>query len=146
MNTIRFAAAVALICAFSSWQLAWAEAEDYLPQEQHEGDVTWISGGIGKEEADAMRGVASQYNLRLTLVETQNGHSAFLSGAAVKISDAKGNVVLAVTDVGPFVFLKLAPGGYNVSADTAGRRLAKAVRVENKAAKEIMLVWPRRVN
>jgi hypothetical protein len=64
---------------------------------------------------------------------------------AVKISDAKGNVVLEVTDVGPFLFLKLAPGSYTVSAEMAGRALTKSVRLKHKVPKEITLVWPEKV-
>ncbi len=56
----------------------------------------WISGGIGKAEADAMRGVASGYNLRLVFAEAQKSHAAFLSDVAVEISDAKGSTVLEI--------------------------------------------------
>jgi hypothetical protein len=144
MRTMRFTLAVAFASALCTLPIALAQSENSLPKEQHAGAVAWISGGIGKAQADAMRGVAPGYNLRLVFAEQQKTYAAFLGDVAVKISDAKGSTVLRIR-TGPLLFLKLPAGRYSVSAEVAGQTIVKSVRVRDKVSKEITLIWPETV-
>ena len=144
MHTIRFTLAVALPFALCALPVAWAQSENYLPKEQHAKAVTWISGGIGKAQADAMREVAKGYNLRLVFAEAQETYTAFVADVTVKISDAKGGTVLQIRS-GPLLFLKLPAGRYSVNAKLAGLTITKSVRVRDKVPKEITLIWPETV-
>jgi hypothetical protein len=142
MNTMRFTLAIAFASALCTLPVAWPQ--NYLPKEQHADAVAWIGGGIGKAEADAMRGIAPEYNLRLVFAEAQKTHTAFLSQVAVKIRNAKGSTVLEVR-TGPFLFLKPPAGHYSVSAEVAGQTITRSVRVKDKTSKEITLIWPETV-
>jgi hypothetical protein len=145
MNTMNFALAVALASALCTWTQTWAQSKAPLPLEHHRGAVTWISGGVSKNAADAMRGVASRYNVRLVMAEAREPRAAFLGAVPVKISDAKKHVVLDIKTDGPLLFLKLPPGRYTVSAKVAGHVLSKSFRAKDRGSQEITLIWPERV-
>jgi hypothetical protein len=144
MRTMRFALVVAIASALCTPPQAFAESETVLPRERHKGAVTWISGGIGKAQVDAMRGVAPRYNVRLVMAQARKPRAAFLALVPVKIRDAKGRVVLDVRTDGPFLFLKLPPGRYAVTAVFAGHAISKSLRVKRGASVEATLIWPSR--
>jgi hypothetical protein len=141
MKTARFAFALALACALSASSVAWTASEAFLPKEQHKGSLKWMSGGIGKDQAEAMRAIASRYNVRLVMAEARKPSAAFLAAVPVTISDAKGRVLLRIKTDGPFLFLNLPPGHYRVKAEVAGQVLTRSVRVRSKGAQQITLIW-----
>jgi hypothetical protein len=79
--------------------------------------IVYITGGVGQDEADAIRAVSRQYSLRITFV-TKSGQ--YLSDVAVEIVGASGTPDLKVHTLGPFLFVSLPSGIYQVSA-RAGR-------------------------
>jgi len=102
-----------------------------------------MSGGIGKDQADAMRAIASRYNARLIMAEARKPSAAFLAAVPVTISDSKGRVILRIQTDGPFLFLHLPPGRYSVRAEVAGQVLSKSLQVKSKGAQQIALIWPK---
>lgn len=113
-----------------------------------QGDVTYLCGGIGTDEAAHMKQEAKGYDLMLTFA-ARNG--AYLADVNVDIADAKGNSVLQATCDAPIMLVDLPKSGnYRVSADAAGYTLRQTVKVS--AAKKnrpsvasAALVWPQRV-
>jgi len=89
-----------------------------------------------------MRGVASRYNVRLVMAVARKPHAAFLGAVPVKITDAKGRVVLDIKTDGPLLFLKLPPGRYTVSANVAGHVLSKSLQAKDRRSLQIALIWP----
>jgi len=142
MNTMNFALAVTLATALSASTHAWAQSKAPLPREHHTGAVTWISGGIGKDAANAMRGVASRYNVRVVMAVARKPSAAFVGEAQVKITDAKKHVLLDIQTDGPLLYLKLPPGRYTVSANVEGHVLSKSFRAKKKGSLDIALIWP----
>jgi len=145
MKTMNFVLAVALASALSASTPTWAQYKVPFPKEHHKGAVTWISGGVSKDEAKAMRKIASRYNVRLVMAVARKPSAAFLGAVPVKVSDAKGRTVLGVKTDGPFLFLKLPPGRYTVSAKVAGHVLSKSLRAKDRGSLEIALIWPESV-
>src|SRR5438067_9542230 len=72
-----------------------------------------MNGGIGKDEAARMRAAERNYSLALQFSERRDNE--FVAGAAVKIVDAHGRIMLFRRDAGPILLVKLAPGRYTVS-------------------------------
>jgi len=142
MKTMHVAVAVALLCAMPTTFAQTPQSAAWAPQAHHENGVTWVSGGIGKDEADAMRALASRYDLRLVMAEAQKPRAAYLADIAVKITDANGKKVLDIRSKGPLLFLKLPPGRYTVSADVAGRTLTRAFTVKEGISRQAALIWP----
>ena len=143
MNTARFALALALACALSVSSVSWAASAAALPTEQHKGALKWMSGGIGKDQADAMRAIAPRYNVRLIMAQARKPSAAFLAAVPVTITDAKGRVLLNIKTDGPFLFLQLPPGRYSVKGEVAGQVLSRPFSVKSKGAQQIALIWPK---
>ena len=113
-------------------------AVDLLPLHRA-GDVRYFSAGIGLEER------AAEYPpFSLKLVFTAGG-KPFLSGVAVTIQPVKGGaaVMIPAEQVeGPWLFVDLAPGVYDVTAIHRDRRQAlKGITVAAGRQKTMYLRW-----
>jgi hypothetical protein len=106
------------------------------PKEQN--GVTYISGGVGMDEQNAMRALRADYNLQLTFATKQTG--AYRSDVQLDIADAKGGNVLSVANTGPLFYAKLPPGTYRISAAAEGKTFRRTVRLGN-APREMVLHW-----
>jgi hypothetical protein len=106
------------------------------PKEQN--GVTYINGGVGTDEQNAMKALKADYNLRLTFATKQTG--AYRSDVQLDIADAKGASVLSVANTGPMFFAKLPPGIYKISAAAEGKTFKRSVRL-GTAPKEMILHW-----
>jgi len=103
------------------------------------GDVRYFSAGIGLEERSA------QYPpFALKLVFTAGG-KPFLSGVSVTIQPAKGGTAVVVPQEqveGPWLFIDLAPGIYDVTAIHRERKQGlTGIKVEAGKQKTIHLRW-----
>lgn len=121
---------IATLFTLGAAQAAMASAP--LPQPRSQGEVTWLSGGIGQSQSRAFERAARQYPLALEFV-VQSRHKGwpaeFAANVPVSITDARGHEVFSARADGPFMLLKLPAGRYEVSADIAGTRLARHVVV-----------------
>jgi len=106
------------------------------PKEQN--GVSYINGGVGQDEQNAMRALKADYNLQLTFATKQTG--AYRSDVQLDIADAKGASVLSVANTGPMFFAKLPPGTYRISAAAEGKTFKRTVKLGN-GAKEMTLHW-----
>lgn len=113
-----------------------------------QGDVTYLCGGVGDEEATYMKQEAKGYDLMLTFA-TRSG--AYLADVDVDIRDAGGNTVLQLACDSPILLVDLPKGGtYKVRAETAGYTQNRTVKVASgrkqslKVASSI-LSWPQQV-
>lgn len=122
-----------------SHQVDGRTAVDLLPL-YRVGDVRYFSAGVGLEERSA------QYPLfSLKLVFTAGG-KPFLSGVSVTIQSVKDGVPLVIPREqvdGPWLFVDLAPGLYDVTGLYRDRtQVLKGVKVEAGKQKTMYLRWP----
>ena len=102
------AATVAVGCGVSAFD-AYAG-----PMPVHRGQISYITGGIGEDEEDAMKAAAGDYNL---LISNAEKDGEFTAGTNLVIRDAKGNEVLRARNTGPLFYAQLPPGRYVVDAN-----------------------------
>lgn len=76
-----------------------------------ENGVSYISGGISDEETDQLKAQQDDYNVRL-LITGMNGEYA--SDVVLSLVDNKGFTFLKVEDAGPYVYLKVPVGSYEL--------------------------------
>jgi hypothetical protein len=107
-------------------------------QPKQQNGVSYINGGVGHDEQEAMRALRADYNLQLTFATKQTG--AYRSDVQLDIADAKGAGVLSVANTGPMFFAKLPPGTYKISAAAEGKTFKRSVKLGN-GAKEMVLHW-----
>jgi hypothetical protein len=124
-------AALALVVCLSAPAVLAAQ-----PTEQN--GVSYINGGVGHDEQEAMRALRADYNLQLTFATKQTG--AYRSDVQLDIADTKGTSLLSVPNTGPMFFAKLPPGTYRISASAEGKTFKRSVRLGN-GAKEMVLHW-----
>lgn len=80
-------------------------------------EISFISGGIGAEEAEAMKAQASAYALALIFAQHQHGQDVYLASVPVVIRTADdGATVLNTVTEGPYLLVNLPEGRYRVSA------------------------------
>lgn len=140
MLKIRFArpllVALATTTALCS---AWAGT---LPAVKTQGDVSYLSGGIGKDEARAVEAAAPKWPAVLEFVAKEKKDDAFLANVSVRITDRAQHTVLATVSDGPFVLARLKPGHYQVEATVDGKTLTRNMNVAAKGSTREVFVWP----
>jgi hypothetical protein len=101
-----------------------------VPQEQRQGSIAYVAGGIGSGEADAMRRVAASYPLTLELAAPGDGwRDEFIAGARVEIDDLGGRALLATRVDGPLLLVRLPPGSYALQVAWNGAVKRKNVTI-----------------
>jgi len=103
------------------------------------GSIRYFSAGVGLEERSAKY---PPFPLKLVFVA---GPKAYLSQVSVMITDREGKVHLQIppTQVaGPWLFLDLPPGNYDISAEGPGKASIKEhLKLSAKETKTIYLRW-----
>lgn len=109
-----------------------------LPQIQHQGDVSFVSGGVGLDESKALQHAQSQWPLSMRF--TGPG-SDFLADVHVRVVDAHNGDVLSATSRGPYMLVKLRPGRYTVHAQYKDHDQTKSVTVPAKGTAKAAFYW-----
>ena len=112
-----------------------------LPPEQKQGNVTYVSGGIGQDESEAMRRQEANFPLSLEFIKRENGKGEYLSGCNVTIKDEKGRTVLSTVADGPFLLANLPDGTYTVTANGEGQSKERRVVIGARKAERIVFEW-----
>lgn len=107
-------------------------------QPQTQGDVSFVSGGVGSVELSSLQAMKSNYNLHL-LFALNTGE--YTSDVKVNISDSKGNVVLDTTSTGPMLYANLKPGRYTVMAELAGETIKRTAKISTNKAASLTFTW-----
>lgn len=100
---------------------------------------TYACGGVGDFEQRQFKNAAAQHDAMLT-VATPSG--AYVSDVDVKITSAKGDVVLQVFCDGPLMLADLpATGRYRIAAGLNGQWVEKTVDLGDRHAR-VLFTWP----
>lgn len=114
-----------------------------MPPEKHAGAVSYVSGGVTRDEAEAFKAMKASYPLSIELFRNVTGKNEYTSEAQVSIVDGAGQAVLDAKADGPFMLVKLPPGHYRVQATLNGQMLSKPVQVGGSGAAQATLVFTR---
>ena len=101
-----------------------AQAVALAPQSY--GPVTVVSGGIGVDEAAAIKQMSSRYPLRVVM-SRPDGHYRVAEWLA--IARPGGSVVVEIEGAGPWVLADLPPGRYTLQATFGGHEQRRSVVV-----------------
>ncbi len=99
--------------------------------------IPYASGGVGKDEQMDMQAFAGNYNVKMVFVD---GQRAYTSGVEVKVMSHDGNLLLDKRSNGPWFWLSLPKGDYEVIADLKGREEKKDFKV-GSAPESFTFVW-----
>jgi hypothetical protein len=124
---------VALFAAISVF------AQEPVLQPRTVGGITYITGGIGVDERDALKKAEGDYTLRLLFAAQGSGE--LVADVKVTILDAKRKSILEVVSTGPRFFAKLAPGSYRIIAENNGTPIRRTVRISPKSPVSQAFYW-----
>jgi hypothetical protein len=107
-------------------------------QPMQQNGITYLSGGIGEDEARAI-GQAQGYNLHMTFaIGTEN---KYVPDVDVTVQNASGQTLLTLSDAGPLVYVQLPPGKYTVAATRNGEERRDTAEVGSGAARKLVFHW-----
>jgi hypothetical protein len=138
---------VTLILLGTSLLVPEAASADPLPPAQHQGEVEYIAGGVGKDESDAMKQANADYPLLIEFASARRGQAdgnakgEFVAGADVAIRDASGNEILHTQVDGPLLLVRVAPGQYSIDANWQGVHKQDRVDVTAAGHKHVVMAW-----
>lgn len=141
MRTSRLSGAVAVAGLLFASGVA---AQTYFPpQERTQGSVSFMTGGVSVDEADAMRAASAHYPLTLELAAAAGGpRDEYISNARVDIRDSKGAPVLDTRTDGPFLLARLPPGSYTVDVEWNGAHKRQTVEISPNQRKHLLVEFP----
>jgi hypothetical protein len=90
------------------------------------GDITYLSGGVGKPEREQIKALEKDFNLKLVFSVADG---KFLANVRVVVSDAQGRKLLEHVADGPFFLARLPAGEYSVAATFGGKTQTRRIKV-----------------
>ena len=99
----------------------------------------YLFGGVSSNERESMEERAKDYNLKLVFAE-KNG--PYLSGVTVALASVKGGEILQIATNGPWFFIQLPPGTYEIKATYKSEtKQARNVRVTKDKPVQQTFIW-----
>ena len=115
--------------------------DSHLPAAQKAGEVTYIMGGIGQTEADAIKHAAKYYPLELEFLLKAKPKAEYLSNVQVRIKDAHDKMVLNVNADGPYLLAKMPAGKYTISAERNGKVEHRQIEISATDHRRVVFEW-----
>ncbi len=106
-------------------------------QPKQEGNISYITGGVGDEERASLESSKGQYNL---WVMSASKSGEFIGETQLNLLDNKGQSLLSVT-AGPLFYAKLPPGRYTIQASAHGLAKTQKIAVDRNKPSSIHLSW-----
>lgn len=122
--------------------VAHLDAATKLPAEKVQGEVHYVSGGIGHDEALAFERAERRYPLGLEFAKKAKPRNEFTADVEVLIRDAKGKTMLDTVSDGPFLLAKLPAGRYDIKATQDGKTLERHAAVVKGKPTHVGFLWP----
>jgi len=111
-----------------------------LPPEHRIGEITYVTGGIGLQEALAMAHAAKHYPLELVFLHKAGKRDEYLADVPVTIKDSRGDLVFEGHSEGPYFLASLPKGHYVVSTQWGSTALTRRVEI-GSLTQRVVFEW-----
>lgn len=135
----RFGAVLAL--SMLTFSIALGAEIENLPAVKTQGTILYVTGGVGVDEANAMRCAKSMYPLSLEFIHHAKPKDEFLADVNVSINNQAGETVLQVMSEGPYLLAKLPSGKYTIIARIKDDSRTRHVTVTEKKPMHVVFEW-----
>ena len=99
----------------------------------------YLSGGVGADERLALEERAKGFSLKLVFAATDG---SYVADVKLEIADVKSAAIISTTSTGPWFYIQLPPGIYDVKATFAGQsKEVKKLRVSKDIRTHQVFVW-----
>lgn len=112
-----------------------------IPDTQYSQGISYISGGVGEEESQAIVAEAKQWPLLLELSQLEGGRGVWIFGAKVKILNAQSKMIFDAQADGPYMLINLPVGEYVIEASYQGVTQKKGVSVKLNSSQKLSIFW-----
>jgi len=102
-------------------------------------DITYVNGGIGSEEVEAIRLQAPEFPVHITFSEGKDGKS--ITDVALKITNHDGFSVFELPSAGPILYIKLPDGIYDITTQYGGITKQTKLKVLRNKSANVYLNW-----
>jgi hypothetical protein len=109
-----------------------------MPEVQTQNGIHYVTGGIGKEQSEAMKVAGQDYDLMLTFA-TDGGR--YLADIEVQIEDMNGNTLLNTVSEGPLFLAVLPVDRYKITAVAQGTSHARIVDIDGERHTKAVFQW-----
>ncbi|MEM5383756.1 carboxypeptidase regulatory-like domain-containing protein [Paraburkholderia phymatum] len=113
-----------------------------LPPLQHEGNVAYLSGGVGSDQSAALKDEMHKYPLVLEFAGKTHQGNEYLADIPVHITDMHGATLLKATSHGPFMLASLPDGRYRITVSYEGKTQQRVVDVKPSTHVRTLFLWP----
>ena len=127
---------LSVICVISSL-MVFAQ----IPDTQYSHGISYISGGVGEEESQAILAEAKQWPLLLELSQLENGRGVWIFGAKIKILNTNNQLAFDAQADGPYILINLPVGQYQIEATYQGVMQRKAINIQASAPQKLAIFW-----
>jgi hypothetical protein len=107
-------------------------------QVQQQAGISFVTGGVGLGEREALTQQASQFNLK---VVNTNPTGAYTADVQVSIVDSSGHEVLNTRLDGPWLMAKLPAGRYTLNANNGSRTQTRKLNIGASGMDRVQLSW-----
>jgi hypothetical protein len=126
---------------FVSFSMTWfCFAQAQIPGTQYSQGISYISGGVGEEESQAIVSEAKQWPLFLELSQLENGRGVWIFGAKIKIYSSSSQLIFDAQADGPYMLINLAQGDFLIEASYQNVVQKRAVSIKS-APQKISIFW-----
>jgi len=118
--------------------LIYPAEENVLKRKKTE-SITFLSGGLSQPERKNLEEMGKKYSLKLIFSDSRG---EYLSEVTVTIFDQRGESILTVVSNGPWFFINLSSGTYDLEVSfRKNRKRISQVKVEEKSQTVIGVQW-----
>ena len=140
-NTASMIATAIAVSAMTLALNAVGAPDSHLPATHRQGEVTYVMGGIGQTEVEAIKHVARYYPLELEFLLKAKPRDEYLADVKVRIKDAHDRMVLNVTADGPFLLARMPAGKYTVSAERNHQIEHRQIEISANEHRRVVFEW-----
>ena len=112
-----------------------------IPDTQYSQGISYISGGVGEGEAEAILIESKQWPLLLELSQLENGRGVWIFGAKIKVLNTKNQVIFDAQADGPYMLINLTAGQYQIEASYQGSIQKKSVLIQGSGPQKLAIFW-----
>ena len=120
------------------YMLFYSGEESFL-QKRREKSITFLSGGVSERERENLQEMGKKYSLKLVFSKKKG---EYLSAVTVKILDQMDKTILTTVSNGPWFFINLPPGVYNLEASfKSDKKRISDVKIEGRTQNVVSIQW-----
>lgn len=112
-----------------------------IPDTQYSQGISYISGGVGEEESQAILAESKQWPLLLELSQLENGRGVWIFGAKIKVLNTQNQVIFNAQADGPYILINLTAGQYQIEASYQGSIQKKSVLIQGSGPQKMAIFW-----